>query len=126
MKKFISLALVAAMTASLAACGGSSTASSTAAADAETKEEATESTEAAADEAAMTKVEGSAADEDPLGSADASIHFKAGITGSMSGAYAAGLVALRNHLEEMSDGEMTVDIYPSSALGNESQWEHRI
>ena len=120
MKKFISLALVAAMTASLAACGGSSTASSTAAADAETKEEATESTEAAADEAAMTKVEGSAADEDPLGSADASIHFKAGITGSMSGAYAAGLVALRNHLEEMSDGEMTVDIYPSSALGNES------
>ena len=68
----------------------------------------------------MTQVEGSAADEDPLGSADASIHFKAGITGSMSGAYAAGLVALRNHLEEMSDGEMTVDIYPSSALGNES------
>ena len=124
MKKFISLALVAAMTASLAACGGSSTATTTAAAaDAETEAAATESTEAteaAAGEAAMTKVEGSAADEDPLGSADASIHFKAGITGSMSGAYAAGLVALRNHLEEMSDGEMTVDIYPSSALGNES------
>ena len=123
MKKFISLALVAAMTASLAACGGSSTATTTAAAaDAETEAAATESTEAAAaaGEAAMTQVEGSAADEDPLGSADASIHFKAGITGSMSGAYAAGLVALRNHLEEMSDGEMTVDIYPSSALGNES------
>ena len=124
MKKFISLALVAAMTASLAACGGSSTATTTAAAaDAETEAAATESTEAteaAAGEAAMTQVEGSAADEDPLGSADASIHFKAGITGSMSGAYAAGLVALRNHLEEMSGGEMTVDIYPSSALGNES------
>ena len=120
MKKFISLALVAAMTASLAACGGSSTATTTAAAsEAETESAAAESTAAAA-ETSMTMVEGSAANEDPLGPSTASIHFKAGITNAMTGAYAAGLVAFRNHLEEMSDGEMTVDIYPSSALGNES------
>ena len=120
MKKFISLALVAAMTASLAACGGSSTATTTAAAsEAETESAAAESTAAAA-ETSMTMVEGSAANEDPLGPSTASIHFKAGITNAMTGAYAAGLVAFRNHLEEMSDGDMTVDIYPSSALGNES------
>ena len=120
MKKFISLALVAAMTASLAACGGSSTETTTAAAsEAETESAAAESTAAAA-ETSMTMVEGSAANEDPLGPSTASIHFKAGITNAMTGAYAAGLVAFRNHLEEMSDGDMTVDIYPSSALGNES------
>ncbi len=120
MKKFISLALVAAMTASLAACGSSSTSTTTAAAASGETEAAaeTESTEAA--ESSMTMVEGSAANEDPLGPSTASIHFKAGITNAMTGAYAAGLVAFRNHLEEMSDGDMTVDIYPSSALGNES------
>ncbi len=120
MKKFISLALVAAMTASLAACGSSSSTTSTSAASDSATAETTAASGSGSAEAAMTLVEGSAANEDPLGSSDASIHFKAGITGSMSGAYAAGLVALRNHLEELSDGEMTVDIYPSSALGNES------
>ena len=125
MKKFLSLVLVGVMTASLAACGSGSTAETTAAAS-DAAAGSAEETEAAAEsasgtaEAAMTMVEGSAANEDPLGSDSASIHFKAGITGSMSGAYAAGLVALRNHLEELSGGEMTVDIYPSSALGNES------
>ncbi len=122
MKKLLSIVLAGVMAASLAACGSSSTATTSAAASDSTETEAAgaaESTSGTA-EAAMTLVEGSAANEDPLGSSDASIHFKAGITGSMSGAYAAGLVALRNHLEELSDGEMTVDIYPSSALGNES------
>ncbi len=122
MKKLLSIVLAGVMIASLAACGSSSTATTSAAASDSTETEAAgaaESTSGTA-EAAMTLVEGSAANEDPLGSSDASIHFKAGITGSMSGAYAAGLVALRNHLEELSDGEMTVDIYPSSALGNES------
>ncbi len=122
MKKLLSIVLAGVMAASLAACGSSSTATTSAAASDSKETEAAgaaESTSGTA-EAAMTLVEGSAANEDPLGSSDASIHFKAGITGSMSGAYAAGLVALRNHLEELSDGEMTVDIYPSSALGNES------
>ena len=122
MKKFLSIVLAGVMAASLAACGSSSTATTSAAASESTETEAAGAAESASGsaEAAMTLVEGSAANEDPLGSSDASIHFKAGITGSMSGAYAAGLVALRNHLEELSDGEMTVDIYPSSALGNES------
>ena len=122
MKKFLSIVLAGVMAASLAACGSSSTATTSAAASESTETEAAGAAESASGsaEAAMTLVEGSAANEDPLGSSDASVHFKAGITGSMSGAYAAGLVALRNHLEELSDGEMTVDIYPSSALGNES------
>ena len=122
MKKLLSIVLASVMAASLAACGSSSTATTSAAASESTETEAAGAAESASGsaEAAMTLVEGSAANEDPLGSSDASIHFKAGITGSMSGAYAAGLVALRNHLEELSDGEMTVDIYPSSALGNES------
>ena len=122
MKKLLSIVLAGVMAASLAACGSSSTATTSAAASESTETEAAGAAESASGsaEAAMTLVEGSAANEDPLGSSDASIHFKAGITGSMSGAYAAGLVALRNHLEELSDGEMTVDIYPSSALGNES------
>ena len=122
MKKLLSIVLAGVMAASLAACGSSSTATTSAAASESTETEAAGAAESAAGsaEAAMTLVEGSAANEDPLGSSAASIHFKAGITGSMSGAYAAGLVALRNHLEELSDGEMTVDIYPSSALGNES------
>ena len=122
MKKLLSIVLAGVMAASLAACGSSSTATTSAAASESTETEAAGAAESASGsaEAAMTMVEGSAANEDPLGSSDASIHFKAGITGSMSGAYAAGLVALRNHLEELSDGEMTVDIYPSSALGNES------
>jgi TRAP-type transport system periplasmic protein len=125
MRKLLSLVMVAAMTASLAACGSSSTATTTAAAaEAEETEAAeagaaeAESTEAA--ESSMTMVEGSAANEDPLGPDTASIHFKAGITNAMTGAYAAGLVAFRNQLEELSGGDMTVDIYPSSALGNES------
>ena len=122
MKKLLSIVLAGVMAASLAACGSSSTATTSAAASESTETEAAGAAESASGsaEAAMTLVEGSAANEDPLGSSAASIHFKAGITGSMSGAYAAGLVALRNHLEELSDGEMTVDIYPSSALGNES------
>ena len=123
MRKFLSLMLVGVMTASLAACGSSSSTTPTVGGtETEAASDAADASEAALGtaEAPMTMVEGSAANEDPLGSSDASIHFKAGITGSMSGAYAAGLVALRNHLEELSGGEMTVDIYPSSALGNES------
>ncbi len=122
MRKFISLAMVAVMTASLAACGsssGSSSTTATTAAAAETEAQA-EGESTAAAESSMTMVEGSAANEDPLGPSTASIHFKAGITNAMTGAYAAGLVAFRNHLEELSGGDMTVDIYPSSALGNES------
>ena len=124
MRKFLSLMLVGVMTASLAACGSSSSTTTPTVGGTET-EAASDAADASEEalgtaEAPMTMVEGSAANEDPLGSSDASIHFKAGITGSMSGAYAAGLVALRNHLEELSGGEMTVDIYPSSALGNES------
>ena len=121
MRKFISLAMVAVMTASLAACGSSSgSTTATTAAAAETEAAAESEGESTAAESSMTMVEGSAANEDPLGPSTASIHFKAGITNAMTGAYAAGLVAFRNHLEELSDGDMTVDIYPSSALGNES------
>ncbi len=129
MKKLVSLALAAALTVSLAACSTIPKTSATTAAAPETTAAASMADETMpmseeeskmAAETSMTMVEGSAANEDPLGVSTASIHFKAGITNAMTGAYAAGLVAFRKHLEEMSGGDMTVDIYPSSALGNES------
>ena len=116
LKKFIAITLAAVMTAALAACGGSSSTTQTTAA-------ATEATESAAAETqaeTMTMVEGSAANADPLGLSTASTRFKVGISPSMSGAYAAGALAFRNKLEELSNGEMTVDIYAGAALGNES------
>ena len=108
------------MAASLVACGGSSTASTTAAATtaaAETKAEAAAETKAEA--AAETKAEEKSEDE-ALGVSTAKIRFKAGTTNAITSAYNQGLIAFRNHLEEMSNGEMTIDLYLSSSLGNES------
>jgi len=144
MKKFISLMLVSAMTAALVACGGGSSttqttaaaapaAETTAAAAAETTAAAAAETEAAAAETQAAAPAAAAAeytilppvlteptDEEPLGSPDATVRFKVGDTNAMTSAYNQGLVAFRKHLEELSGGEMTIDIYPSSSLGNES------
>ncbi|MDO4960645.1 MAG: DctP family TRAP transporter solute-binding subunit [Eubacteriales bacterium] len=106
MKKFISLALVSAMAASMVACGGSSTAATTAA--------------AAPAAAAETKADAASGEDDTLGVSTATIRFKAGTTNAITSAYNQGLIAFRNLLEEKSNGEMTVDLYLSSSLGNES------
>ena len=141
MKKFISLALASAMALALVACGGSkpaettaaaAPAETTAAAAAETTAAAAETQAAAAETQAAAPAAGGAEytilppvltepkDEEPLGLASATVRFKCGDTNAMTSAYNQGLVALRKHLEELSNGEMTIDIYPSSSLGNES------
>ena len=119
MKKIISLALVSAMGASLVACGGSSAPAATtaapAAAPAATEAAAPAETEAAAEAATEEKAE-----DDTLGVSTATIRFKAGTTNAITSAYNQGLIAFRNLLEEASNGEMTIDLYLSSSLGNES------
>ena len=55
-----------------------------------------------------------------LGSESATVRFKVGTTTAPDGHYVRGLQAMQKLLEEYSNGEMTLDIYPNSALGNES------
>lgn len=109
MKRIATVLLATAMVMNLAACGSGSTeeaapAADTAAAPAET------AGDAAAEEEST----------DLLGSASASIHLKVGTTTAPDGHYVLGLVAMQKALEEYSNGEMTLDIYPNSALGGES------
>lgn len=55
-----------------------------------------------------------------LGKADAEKHLKVGTTTAPDGHYVLGLVEMQKKLEELSGGKMTIDIYPNSALGGES------
>ncbi|BEU88429.1 TRAP transporter substrate-binding protein [Selenomonas sp. TAMA-11512] len=55
-----------------------------------------------------------------LGKKEASIHLKVGVTTAPDGHYVKGLQAMQQKLEELSGGTMTLDIYPNSALGGES------
>lgn len=55
-----------------------------------------------------------------LGKADAEKHLKIGTTTAPDGHYVLGLVEMQKKLEELSGGKMTLDIYPNSALGGES------
>lgn len=55
-----------------------------------------------------------------LGKSEASIHLKVGVTTAPDGHYVKGLQAMQKKLEELSGGTMTLDIYPNSALGGES------
>ncbi len=54
-----------------------------------------------------------------LGSESAAVHLKAGTTTAPEGHYVKGLQEMQKLLEEYSHGEMTIDIYPNSQLGNE-------
>lgn len=54
-----------------------------------------------------------------MGSSSASIHLKVGTTTAPEGHYVKGLQQMQKLLEEYSGGEMTLDIYPNSQLGNE-------
>ncbi|MBQ1422869.1 MAG: DctP family TRAP transporter solute-binding subunit, partial [Lachnospiraceae bacterium] len=90
------------------------------AAEAAPAEEAPAAAEAAAPAGMLPPVLTEPVDADPLGSPDATVRLKCGDTNAMTSAYNQGLVALRNHLEELSGGTMTIDVYPSSSLGNES------
>ena len=71
--------------------------------------------------ASGTSANTSAAESDELlGSSSATIRLKIGTTTAPDGHYVLGLIEMQKLLEEYSGGEMTLDIYPNSALGNES------
>lgn len=54
-----------------------------------------------------------------MGAASATVRFKVGTTTAPEGHYVKGLQEMQRLLEKYSDGEMTLDIYPNSELGNE-------
>lgn len=58
-------------------------------------------------------------DETLMGADTAVTRFKVGTTTAPDGHYVKGLQEMQRLLEEYSDGEMTLDIYPNSQLGNE-------
>lgn len=58
-------------------------------------------------------------DETLIGSDAATVRFKVGTTTAPDGHYVKGLQEMQKLLEEYSGGEMTLDIYPNSQLGNE-------
>ncbi|MBA4698395.1 MAG: DctP family TRAP transporter solute-binding subunit [Ruminococcus sp.] len=100
-KKMFAILLGVVMALSTTACGGGSTA---------------DSSGIAADAAVPDSAEG----EDTLmGSDSAKVRFKVGTTTAPEGHYVKGLIEMQSLLEEYSDGEMTLDIYPNSQLGNE-------
>ena len=104
LKRVTAILLAGVMAMGLVACGsGSDTAADT-----------TTSTSTATDTADDSE------SSDLLGSADATIHLKVGTTTAPDGHYVLGLVEMQKKLEEYSNGEMTLDIYPNSALGGES------
>ena len=63
---------------------------------------------------------GASNSDEMLGSASATVRFKVGTTTAPDGHYVQGLQEMQKLLEEYSNGEMTLDIYPNSALGGES------
>ena len=100
-KKFLALLMGVLMALTLTACGGGG------------------------DKPAEKPAEKPAASTDKketglLGKADAEKHFKVGTTTAPDGHYVLGLVEMQKKLEELSGGKMTIDIYPNSALGGES------
>lgn len=100
-KKFLAVLLGVLMTLTLTACGGGG------------------------DKPADKPAEQPAASTDKkdtglLGKADAEKHLKIGTTTAPDGHYVLGLVEMQKKLEELSGGKMTLDIYPNSALGGES------
>ncbi len=58
-------------------------------------------------------------DDGMMGADSAKIRFKVGTTTAPEGHYVKGLQKMQKLLEEYSDCEMTLDIYPNSQLGNE-------
>lgn len=103
-KKALAILLGAAVAVTTVGCGGNA------------KEESGSSTAATQTQTAA----GGAESEDTLmGSDSATVRFKVGTTTAPEGHYVKGLVEMQKLLEEYSNGEMTLDIYPNSQLGNE-------
>lgn len=106
-KRLISLAIGAAMLASLTACGSSSTTSTTAAPAASEN-----ATTAAA--AAETTASGGAAD-----TSSAQYHITLGHINAESDSWHQGALAFKEYVEKNSNGQIAVEVYPNSQLGSE-------
>ena len=66
-----------------------------------------------------TSDSGTKSEDTMLGADSATLRLKVGTTTAPEGHYVKGLQEMQKLLEEYSDGEMTLDIYPNSQLGNE-------
>lgn len=108
-RKLTAVLLGLSLVASLTACGGA-------------KEESAGSSPVAAPEAPAADSSAAETEESAdtlMGSDSATVRFKVGTTTAPEGHYVKGLIEMQSLLEEYSEGEMTLDIYPNSQLGNE-------
>lgn len=100
MKKIVSLALSLLLTAGMTACGNTSANSS----------------------APVSSLNTASAQTGPVGDTDtssASIVLKVGTTTAPDGHYVKGLEEFQRLLKEYSSGDIALEIYPNSQLGNE-------
>lgn len=112
MKKVLSVALALSMVAGLAACGGSKPAETTAAA---TEAAATEAAAAAETEAAAEESKEEAA----APAADA-IVIQVGYENNPGEPLDLGCKAWQEKLDEISDGSIRIELFPSSQLGSKT------
>ena len=73
----------------------------------------------AAQSSGSTADSGTKSEDTMLGADSATMRLKVGTTTAPEGHYVKGLQEMQKLLEEYSSGEMTLDIYPNSQLGNE-------
>jgi len=106
MKKLLSLALCLVLVISLAACGGSGTSSAV----------STDSSTASTTDSGAATEESTAGENTP---SNASVVLKVGTTTAPDGHYVKGLEEFQRLLNEYSGGDIALEIYPNSQLGNE-------
>lgn len=104
--KILAALLTVALVGTMTACGNKSEGGST---DSSNTQSSSSS--------AATDAEGG--EDTMLGADSATVRLKVGTTTAPEGHYVKGLQEMQKLLEEYSDGEMTLDIYPNSQLGNE-------
>lgn len=122
LKKMMALALSVAMAVSLTACGGSSTASTTAA-PAETTAAPAATTAAPAEtkaaESTAAAAENQAAASGEYDIANATYVLKAGHVLAEGHPYHQTLLWMDQQLAEKTNGDLRIEVYPNSQLGNE-------
>ena len=104
--KILAALLTVALVGTMTACGNKSEGGST-----------DSSNTQSSSSTASTDTEGG--EDTMLGADSATVRLKVGTTTAPEGHYVKGLQEMQKLLEEYSDGEMTLDIYPNSQLGNE-------
>ncbi|MCR5388228.1 MAG: TRAP transporter substrate-binding protein DctP [Lachnospiraceae bacterium] len=118
MKKLIAIALTAAMTLSLAACGGNAAPASSAPADNAAPAAEAPAAEAPADNAEAPAADAAAADEDVIAPQDdwvkMNLVFATYLT--ETNPMQANIVSLQNHLDELMPGYITIETYANNTL----------